>query len=135
MDMPENIEIRMFAPCGMNCMGCYVHVKKKKPCNGCLLDDTDKPERCKFCEIKKCAKAKEIVYCFKCPEFPCKKIVNLDRSYQKRYQVSLIENSKKVSTIGFKPFLKQEREKWICSKCGGIISLHDRECSECERKV
>ena len=125
----------MFAPCGMNCLICYVHLKKKKPCKGCLCDDVDKSERCKNCEIKNCAKEKGIIYCFKCENHPCKRIINLDKSYQKRYQVSLIDNSKIINDNGFEFFFKKEKKRWNCSECGGVISLHDKECSECKKKM
>jgi hypothetical protein len=133
--MPEKIDNNMLAPCGMNCMVCCVHLKKKKPCRGCLCDDTDKPEICKSCEIKNCAKKREIIYCFKCEDFPCKRIVNLDKSYQKRYQASLIDNSKTIKDNGFEYFFKKEKKRWKCLECGGIISLHDKECSECGCKI
>ena len=32
-------------------------------------------------------------------------------------------------------FLEKQREKYTCPKCGGIISIHDGECSECQYKV
>jgi len=135
MRMPEKIVASMFAPCGMNCMVCYVHLKKKKPCNGCLCDDTDKPERCKVCEIKNCAKEKGFIYCYHCADFPCKRISNLEKSYQKRYQVSLIDNSKTIMANGFEYFFEKEKERWQCTECGGVVSLHDKECSECGGKV
>jgi hypothetical protein len=25
----------------------------------------------------------------------------------------------------------QEKEKWTCPRCGGVICIHDRICSEC----
>jgi transposase len=31
--------------------------------------------------------------------------------------------------------LSEEKEKWTCSNCGGIISLHDRACSECGKEI
>lgn len=133
--MPGKIDNVMFSPCGVNCMVCYVHLKKKKPCKGCLFDDLDKPERCKSCEIKNCAKEKGLIYCFECTDFPCKRIVYLDKSYQKRYKVSLIENSKETHSQGFEYFFNKERKKLACSKCGGIISLHDKDCSECGNMI
>ena len=30
---------------------------------------------------------------------------------------------------------EQQKEKYTCPKCGGIISIHDRECSECREKM
>lgn len=135
MIMPESIENFMFAPCGMNCMVCYVHLKKKQPCSGCLSSDTNKPERCKSCAIKSCAKEKSFVYCFDCIDFPCKRIKNLEKSYQKRYQVSLLSNSKHVKEEGFASFFEKEVSRWTCTECKGVISLHDKECSECGIKV
>ncbi len=133
--MPEMIDTAMFSPCGMNCMVCSVHLKKKKPCKGCLFDDTDKTERCRICEIKKCAKEKGSIYCFTCTDFPCKSISDLDKNYQRRYHVSLIDNCTMIKTYGFDHFFKTEQEKWHCSICEGVISLHDKECSECGKKV
>ncbi len=134
MKMPETLETFLFAPCGMNCMVCYVHLKSKKPCDGCLGDDINKPERCKKCEIKLCANTKGLVYCYECNDFPCKHIKNLEKSYKKRYKTSLIANSENVKANGIASFMREEREKWLCS-CEGVISLHDRFCSECKKTV
>jgi hypothetical protein len=128
-------ENSMFSPCGMNCTVCYVHLKKKKPCGGCLGEGTHKPERCKACKIKICAQGKGWVYCFDCSDFPCKLIKNLERSYQKRYDVSLVENSRSVKEKGFTKFFENERMRWTCTECGGVISLHDKVCSECEKEI
>lgn len=130
--MPEKVDSFLFEPCGMNCMVCYVHLKKKKPCHGCLGDDADKPDRCKNCKIKNCAISKGLHYCYECIDFPCKNIKNLEKSYRTRYKTSLISNSEFVKINGLIPFMKHEREKWCCT-CNGVISLHDRYCTECKK--
>lgn len=135
MKMPEKIDDQLFAPCGMNCMVCYVHLKNKKPCSGCLKDDNHKPERCKACKIKNCAQEKGLTYCYECSDFHCKQIKSLEKSYNKRYNTSLIENSKKAQEEGITAFLASEREKWMCEICSGVISLHDAECSNCKNKT
>ena len=97
MKMPtENIDAIMFAPCGMNCKVCYKHCYHKKPCAGCLNSDKNKPEHCRKCKIKDCIKGKGLSYCFECSDYPCKLIKNLEKSYNKRYQASLMENSEFV---------------------------------------
>lgn len=97
MEMPkENIDISMFAPCGMNCKVCYKHCYHNKPCAGCLNSDKGKPEHCRKCKIKDCIKIKELSYCFECSDYPCKLIKNLEKSYNKRYQASLMDNSEFV---------------------------------------
>lgn len=134
MNMPEEIEVCMFAPCGMNCKVCYKHLADKKSCAGCLRVDSEKPAHCRICKIKGCANDKGLKYCFECPDYPCKQIKNLEQSYIKRYRSSLIEHNNFVKVYGVEKFMQQQREKYICAKCGGIISIHDKKCSECYEK-
>ena len=100
MKMQEKIEPVMFAPCGMNCLVCYKHCYHKKPCAGCLKSDQGKPEHCRKCRIKDCVAQRQITYCFECPEYPCKQIKRLEKSYNTRYHTSLMENSKMVKEQG-----------------------------------
>lgn len=133
MKMPSaSIENIMFAPCGMNCMVCYKHCYAKKICSGCLKSDVGKPEHCRKCKIKDCIKQKELSYCFECIDYPCKHIKLLEKSYNIRYKSSLISNSELVKEIGLNAFMKQQKEKYTCPECGGIISIHDLECSDCK---
>jgi len=134
MKMPDIIETSMFAPCGMNCMVCYKHCYHKKPCAGCLNSDTGKPEHCRKCKIKDCIKGKELTYCFECADYPCKQIKSLEKSYNTRYGTSLMKNNQIVKEAGLVEFMKQQNEKYVCPVCGGIISIHDAECSECQTK-
>jgi len=135
LKMPDKIKNIMLAPCGMNCTVCYKHVgvrKYGKPCEGCLKGDSGKPEHCRKCNIKSCVQEKGYTHCFECTDFPCKLIKNIEKSYNKRYGTSLVENSRMAKEKGIAAFLEQDRQKWICSKCGGAFSLHDGACSECE---
>lgn len=134
MKMPNRIEDIMFAPCGMNCAVCYKYAaarKSAKPCGGCLKDDLGKPEHCRKCKIKSCANEKSVLRCFECSDFPCILIKNLEKSYCKRYIISLVENSMIAKEQGISAFLEHDRKKWTCKKCGGVFSLHDGFCSDC----
>lgn len=136
MKMSEKMHKRMVAICGMNCTVCYKHLitkKHAKKCNGCKCEDETLPEHCRKCKIKDCAKNKNLDYCFACEEYPCTRIKNLDKSYKQRYKTSLIENGVFINENGIEAFLKEEKKKWTCSNCGGIISLHDRLCSKCQK--
>ena len=135
MRMPDKIDNAYFAPCGMNCMVCYRHCMVKKPCAGCLSGEDFKPEHCRKCKIKDCAREKGLTHCFECVDFPCKLVANLERSYNRRYGASLVENSLFVREHGLAAFMAGERQKYLCPNCGGVISLHDRECGECRTKV
>ena len=135
MKMPSKIENIMLAPCGMNCMVCYKHCYAKKPCPGCMLGDLNKPEHCRKCKIKDCANERGYTYCFECTDFPCKFIKSLEKSYNKRYFESLVRYSLEAKEKGIDTFMVSQREKWTCPYCGGVISLHDGECSECQTKI
>lgn len=132
MKMPPAIDIAFFAPCGMNCMVCYKHCYVKNPCAGCLPGDDGKPEHCRKCKIKDCIREKSLTYCFECGSFPCKLIKNLEKSYNQRYSASLVQNSLFVRKHGLATFMKQQLKRYTCPSCGGVVSLHDRECSECQ---
>lgn len=130
----EKCNEMMFAPCGMNCTACYKHCYHKKPCAGCLQSDDGKPEHCRKCKIKDCVKDKALQYCFECSEYLCKRLKCLEKSYRKRYGASLQENSLFVKENDLAEFIEQQKQKYTCPECGGIISLHDLECSECGKR-
>lgn len=130
--MPPVIGTEFFAPCGMNCMVCYKHCYVNKPCAGCLPGDDGKPEHCRKCKIKDCVRDKNLTYCFECVFFPCQLIKNLEKSYNQRYSASLVQNSLFVRENGLVAFMEQQLKRYTCPSCGGVISLHDRECSECQ---
>ncbi len=134
MIMPDKLEDIMLDPCGMNCAVCYKHVgtnKRAGSCVGCLKGDAGKPEHCRKCAIKHCAREKGHLRCFECADFPCKLINNIEKSYNKRYGTSLIENGIKAKAQGVAAFWEGDRIKWTCPQCGGAFSLHDGVCSEC----
>ena len=132
MKMSNTINIDSFAPCGMNCIVCYKHCyTTKHPCGGCMVESKGKPEHCRKCKIKYCVQSKGLIYCYECSEFPCRLIKNIEKSYNKRYDESLIENSRIVQENGISYLMDLHNKKYKCSKCGGIISLHDKVCTEC----
>jgi hypothetical protein len=59
----------------------------------------------------------------------------MDKRYREKYQVSLIGNAVRIGAVGAKQFCLEEKEKWTCSHCGGVISLHGRACSECGQQI
>ena len=131
MHMPDAIPENMFAPCGMNCMVCYKHCtvcKSVRPCAGCLNGDEGKPRHCRACA---CCREKGLRYCLECTAFPCRRLNRLEKSYRTRYDASLLSNSRAVLTRGLAVFLENERQKYTCSVCGGIVSLHDGVCGTC----
>ena len=96
-------------------------------CQGCLPLN-------KKCFIKRgCKKLlkNEINFCFECDNIPCKNLDRLDRRYRKQYDMSMIENLRDLKEKGVKEFLETQKEKYKCSKCGDVRSVHDGKCSTC----
>lgn len=62
-------------------------------------------------------------------------IRNLEKSYNSRYEESLVENSEIVREEGICNFLKIHSARYTCMECGGIVSLHDKVCTECGKRT
>ncbi len=134
MKMPEKIDTELFAPCGMNCLLCSRFLREKKPCLGCLNSDENKPNSCRKCFKKDCTAARSVTYCFECEEYPCSRMKYMEKTYTAKYRTSLYENGAFVHDRGLEAFMERERKKWIC-RCGGVVSVHERVCSDCGQKV
>ncbi len=134
MRMPEKIDQILLAPCGVNCLACYRHLVQKKPCCGCLAGDDGKPDHCRSCAIKECCERQGLARCSECADFPCAENKRMERNY-KRYGVSLVGNLSLVREEGISAFMDEERIKWRCSACGGVVSQHHQTCSECKAKA
>ena len=130
-----NTSTSMLAPCGMNCTVCYAHLRKKNTCPGCRGQEDSQPQYCRRCKIRNCAVSRGVRFCWQCSSFPCLPVRQMDKRYRLRYQTSLIENGLRIKANGVKRFLLEERRKWRCAHCGGVISIHDRLCSTCGKEM
>ena len=114
--MIKGCDSDLIAPCGMNCRLCVGFFgytisggKRKKRCIGCRQSD----KNCAFIK-KRCKRLtkKEINYCYECKDFPCEQLEKLDKSYRKRFEMSMIDNLKNIRDNGMENFLKQQEEKY-----------------------
>lgn len=118
----------------MNCMVCYKHCtvcKSVRPCAGCLNGDRRQAASLPCLCHQGLRREKGLRYCLECTAFPCRRLNRLEKSYRTRYDASLLSNSRAVLTRGLAVFLENERQKYTCSVCGGIVSLHDGVCGTC----
>ena len=68
----------MIAPCGLNCAVCSEALREDSPCVGCR-NEGRKGEYCaNLCKIVNCEIRKTLPdgFCDKCPQYPCRKIVD-----------------------------------------------------------
>lgn len=124
--MPPNL----IAPCGMNCGICSAHLREKNPCPGCRLLKTIRPSVAN-CKMRTCKLRGKAKFCFACKAFPCPKLQHLDERYRTKYNMSEIENLEQIKKNGVRDFIKKEKIKWTCPKCGGTINVHKGICSKC----
>ena len=129
----REITIKQISPCGVSCVICMAYLRKENSCPGCREENKNKPYHCARCRIKNCDEFKnnDINYCYECSSFPCKRMKQLDNSYRNNYNFSMIENLENIKNKGIEIFIEDERKRWTCSKCGGIISVHRGYCSIC----
>ena len=123
----------LIAPCGMNCGICRAYLRKTRKCLGCRIDSLDKLPTRANCAIKICQKLKscESGFCFECIDYPCSRIKRLDKRYRTKYSMSMVENLASIKGNGLLTFIDNEKKRWGCSKCGGIICVHDGCCFDC----
>src|SRR6266498_4984233 len=120
----------LIAPCGMNCSICMAYLRERNKCPGCRGRDIDKPVTRVECKIKNCEffQKAEARFCFECGEFPCDRLQHLDKRYRTKYAMSMIENLESIRSIGVRKFLENEKVRWACPECGGVICVHNRYC-------
>ncbi len=125
----------LIAPCGINCRLCRAYVRDKKACPGCRGDDSLKSKTCVACPIRNCRKLIEgrLRYCFGCDEFPCALMSRLEKRYASNYCVSVLDNLIEIQNDGIRSFVKNENRKWLCSKCGEMLCMHEAQCTSCGR--
>ena len=128
------INKQMISPCGMNCATCGAHLREKNKCPGCRGPVDEQPKHCVSCVIKNCEqlKSSQSGYCYDCEKFPCRRLKQLDSRYRRKYKMSMILNLEIIKKHGIDKFMQAENKKWICEKCGAVISvLNKGYCNKC----
>ncbi len=129
----------LIAPCGMNCGICsgYLAFSRNLPrrrgkithCAGCR----PRNKQCAFLKGR-CQKLtdNQISFCFECDDFPCYSLRRIDERYRRNYYMSMIDNLNEIKQSGINAFLQNQREKYKCPRCGGVICIHNRKCYDCD---
>lgn len=56
----------------------------------------------------------------------------MDDRYKINYKMSVKDNLACLKENGMKQFVKDQYEKYRCSRCGGLISIHNGKCFKCD---
>jgi hypothetical protein len=137
MNESNPISEELIAPCGMNCAICsrylsYVNNLKRSQCIGCR----PRNKSCEYLFIK-CTGINHTskgnaVFCFECNQYPCEQINRMDDRYRNNYNMSVKDNLEFIKNFGIGKFINDQYKKYHCSKCGGLISIHNRKCFKCD---
>ena len=137
--MSENmaIPVNLVAACGMNCALCskylaYVHKLNRPQCPGCRTQNAP----CTYL-FEKCAgfnqgPTGQAQFCYACDQFPCPGIKRMDRRYRENYGMSVIANLDQIREVGLEVFLEDQYNQHRCPTCGGLISVHNQKCFQCD---
>ena len=126
--------IKLIAPCGMNCRLCVAYQREKNRCPGCRETSINNPKTRFWCKIKRCRKlARGKRWCYQCGEFPCEALRHLDKRYRTKYHMSMTENLQNIKRLGVKKFVENEKARWACAQCGGMVCVHKGCCIACAK--
>ena len=56
----------------------------------------------------------------------------MDDRYRNNYKMSVKDNLEYIENMGIEKFIKEQYKINRCSKCGGLISIHNRKCFKCD---
>ena len=120
---------QLVAPCGMNCALCQAYQGKGLACNGC--GHGGKRKACQNCSIQKCENKER--FCFECTKYPCNRLKALDKRYRTKYRMSMLENLVFIQENGLDEFIRQQNERYRCSQCGKLRTVHQDYCIYCSQ--
>ena len=132
------ISKELIAPCGINCAICsrylsFVNNLKQSQCIGCR----PRGQKCTFL-FGKCTGINNNIltvdtdFCFECDQYPCKQISRMDNRYRNNYKMSIKDNLDYIKKEGIDKFIDDQYERYRCSKCSGLISIHNKKCFKCD---
>ena len=123
------------APCGVLCDLCMGFQRDKNKCAGCNHSG-NKPRHCTQCSIRLCPEKQgnEMLLCYECTKFPCRRIKDLDKRYRMKYGESPVENLTRIKEHGIIQFIETEKAKWKCDSCGKLLCVHREVCLNCGNK-
>lgn len=56
----------------------------------------------------------------------------MDRRYRENYKTSIKANLEYIKEHGVGEFAAEQYADHRCSKCGGLISIHNNRCFKCD---
>lgn len=138
MNDMNRIPRELIAPCGMNCAICsrylaFVNGLRRSQCIGCRPGN----RTCEYLYAKCTGMNNGIstgsaAFCFECDQYPCKHINRMDHRYRNNYEMSVKRNLEYIEKMGIERFADEQYKRYRCSRCDGLISIHNSKCFKCD---
>lgn len=140
---------KLAAYCGLYCGACEVLIAIKNKtleqkarewnrqpedlmCEGCKSSVVN--DFCSQCTFKTCAEGKGISFCYECPEYPCKELVDFNNDQYPHHSI-ILKNLDSIRTNGLDAWLQNQKERWSCPKCGKEFAWYTTKCPGCGEHV
>jgi hypothetical protein len=129
--------------CGLYCGNCTYYINTVKGigtvndgitvfCEGCNSSHTT--PWCTDCVIKKCGRKKEIRYCLKCSDYPCKDMKEFMENPLYPYHLEVPETMKRLGEITLEEWAEEMEQNYTCKNCGKHYTYFERHCPDCSKK-
>ena len=145
----EELNKKYAAVCGLYCKACSWFIataeeperlkrlateldysEKESKCYGCRSDK--RLPYCKQCKMFDCAAERGINFCSECGDYPCVDLKLFQSAMPHR--IELWSNLERIKADGYKEWLKEIRENYLCPQCQTINSTYDQKCRKCGEK-
>ena len=146
------MKVRYDSYCGLNCGACPVGMANEMndteaikafakdwgttvedlKCTGCKTEITAK--FCTNCEMRLCARSKNLEFCVECNEYPCKDITDFRNDKAPHHSIVFF-NLQKIKKNGLEEWLKSEKQRWSCNECGTSFNWYSESCEKCGAKL
>ncbi len=78
---------------------------------------------CGKCRMSSCAAERGIDFCSECEEYPCDDLKQFQSAMPHR--IDLWVNLDRIKSVGYRQWLKEVRENYVCPRCETINSTYD----------
>lgn len=145
----ENIrepDKKMAAVCGLYCEACSWFIStaedparlsrlaaqqnwsaEESRCYGCRSEK--KLPYCGKCRMSSCAAERGIDFCSECEEYPCDELKEFQAAMPHR--IELWDNLNRIRSVGYRQWIEEVIENYICPRCQTLNSTYDLKCRSC----
>jgi hypothetical protein len=134
------------AVCGLYCEACTLFIATKEDparlkklserfhlseeemkCYGCRSDK--RGPYCQKCKMISCVAERGVEFCSECEEYPCNELKQFQS--ERPHRIELWDDLMRIRDVGYKYWLTEIKENYVCSECQTINSAYDIKCRKC----